>query len=633
MAKAIATVSGIALAPGISRNGRLYTREAIARAVRRAQDRIAEGRRPIAMYTDHDTRKVTDIAGGLTRIWQDEDGTARYEAAVADTKAGRDIAALADPGPDGKQAILRGLSIKGDWIGRTRRVRADDGRMLDTADDLEIARLDWTTEPGVDNAGVERFVLTGSCTGEDAGPYGITEAAPDAVLTITEDVQEARVTAITEGTAPGLPAGPPAGLREALSAMYGAVEAVEETGTPALSRRDSGLKGGGRVWADPGYQADKKQRYDLSTKANAKAAWSYVSQKDNAAKYTPAQLKRVKGRIRAALGRFGVTVAAESWESRGWTVEPAFEVTEEVAEYIGDPDTCGSYSLSATNGPTTVTVCSYGLAPADIAVILQRACDAAAAALGTLDPDMDGDIDVEGADSGDADGDADELAARIAAAIRGESAEELGALIAEAQENRTATATGAVPTEDPVSAPDAAPQGTEAPVSETTTQEAAGTAAAATFTQADIDAAVERDRAARKARKAAAKAAAAAESAAATGTVTESADDRIARIVEERLAAARAAGTVQETEQQRIDRLVEERLTAERQALAAAGQGPGRKGLVAEHAGAKGGSGEVPPDFPMKDGRMVPMEQWTEAQRKAVGGALQDYVLGDRAVY
>jgi hypothetical protein len=43
MTEAIATVSGTAIRPGISRNNRLYTVEAIGRMVERAQQRLDAG--------------------------------------------------------------------------------------------------------------------------------------------------------------------------------------------------------------------------------------------------------------------------------------------------------------------------------------------------------------------------------------------------------------------------------------------------------------------------------------------------------------------------------------------------------------------------------------------------------------
>ena len=64
------------------------------------------------------------------------------------------------------------------------------------------------------------------------------------------------------------------------------------------------------TYADPGYQSDGKKRYPIDTKDHAMAAWSYINQQSNAGKYTAEQVKAIKGRIRAALKRFGVQVAA-----------------------------------------------------------------------------------------------------------------------------------------------------------------------------------------------------------------------------------------------------------------------------------------------------------------------------------
>jgi HK97 family phage prohead protease len=79
---------------------------------------------------------------------------------------------------------------------------------------------------------------------------------------------------------------------------------------PGVSlRADDPRKPYGDVtYADPGYQKDHKKRYPVDTKDHALAAWSYINQQGNAAKYGAQQLKAVKGRIRAALKRFGVSV-------------------------------------------------------------------------------------------------------------------------------------------------------------------------------------------------------------------------------------------------------------------------------------------------------------------------------------
>lgn len=63
--------------------------------------------------------------------------------------------------------------------------------------------------------------------------------------------------------------------------------------------------------ADPGYQNDGKARYPLDTEAHCRAAWSYIHQADNAALYTPKQLRTIEDRIVAAGKEYGIDFADE----------------------------------------------------------------------------------------------------------------------------------------------------------------------------------------------------------------------------------------------------------------------------------------------------------------------------------
>jgi len=62
-------------------------------------------------------------------------------------------------------------------------------------------------------------------------------------------------------------------------------------------------------YADPGYQSDGKKRYPIDSEEHCRAAWSYVNQAGNAAKYSPDQLKSIKARIMAAGKKYGITFA------------------------------------------------------------------------------------------------------------------------------------------------------------------------------------------------------------------------------------------------------------------------------------------------------------------------------------
>jgi len=417
VARRIATVSGVALVPGVSLNRRLYTREAIARMVARAQEQISgEGmyltgqQEPLTNLTHHAAEDdSTRITGRVTSMTLAEDGSARYTADIADTEHGRTIAALVDTS-DGRPAYLRNTSIRGAWVGKVRRETGPDGSPVEVADDLNLYGIDYTKSPGVPGARIDAFAWAKDTAGgatetaETDDRVLITETAPEALVTFTEETPgpgAALATGLAEGIAAADPkaaaalAGLAAAYRDLLAAEPVPVlrnGLAEASATVPMGKRDSGLSGAGHVWADPGYQADKKQRYDVSSKVLAKAAWSFINQGDNAKAYTPAQLKRVKGRIIKALKGFGVTVAAE-----GWTIAPAWQVSEAVTEWMGgNPSTAGSWCVRASNGPVTMDLSSYCMDPADLDVILRAAADAACKALAALDPDMDGDVDVPG---------------------------------------------------------------------------------------------------------------------------------------------------------------------------------------------------------------------------------------------
>lgn len=607
MAGVIATVSGVALRPGVSLNRRWYTAEMIATAVKDAQERIGSGagiditdrQYPLSQLTHHAAEDdSTQIVGRLTSMSVAEDGAARFTADLADTDAGRTIAALLDT-TDGQQPFLKGVSIRGFFKGTVREVKGPDGKQAVTADGLELAGLDYTKSPGVPGAGVDTFAWV-----KRPGQTETTER-----VAITESVQEAQVTVITEETTEAAPADvrallegilhPPSHvLEDGLCVTCwpdGDLDADADEATAPMGKRGKGLSGAGRQWADPGYQEDGKQRYDISTKDNAKAAWSYIHQADKAKPYSRDQLKRIKGRIRKALTKFGVSV---SNECRGWTFEPARQVGESVVEWMSpgeDARRSGSWGISASNGPVSIYISSYCMDPADLRVILLAAGKAAGDALAQLDPDMDGDVDVPGVGpNSDPDDDTPDEAD-------------------DDEPDVTETST------DPASDPAAATQEEVPAVSGATNTPAAGTTPAAESTPAGVDPELYKRLLEKETRKLAKKAAreafnagtgapatetapaAAAPAAAApaapaapaaeTAPVAETREAREARLaalVDQRVAeaAAKEGLAVDESDEQIVARLLEKKLVPLRQA-AAEGGGVQRKGLSAQEAADK----------------------------------------------
>ncbi len=81
--------------------------------------------------------------------------------------------------------------------------------------------------------------------------------------------------------------------------------------TSAVDTRANTKPYGKVAYADPGLQADGVARYPIDSYDHCKAAWSYISMPKNAAKYTSAQLARIKARIMAAGKRYGIEFSSQ----------------------------------------------------------------------------------------------------------------------------------------------------------------------------------------------------------------------------------------------------------------------------------------------------------------------------------
>lgn len=152
MAKTIATIKGTMLAPGISKNNRMYTTTAIGRMVTRMKERLNDPNAlPVVMRTHHDAGDNSRlIVGRITSVEQQPDGRATYEAKLYNTVAGRDIAALIDP----QAPALRTTSVYGYWVGPTSETR-NGGKRVEVGEDLAIDALDFTASPGVDQSRID----------------------------------------------------------------------------------------------------------------------------------------------------------------------------------------------------------------------------------------------------------------------------------------------------------------------------------------------------------------------------------------------------------------------------------------------------------------------------------------------
>jgi hypothetical protein len=103
-------------------------------------------------------------------------------------------------------------------------------------------------------------------------------------------------------------------------------------------------------YADPGYR-DNKKRYPIDTVEHAKAAWAYINVPKNEGEYTPEQLAVIKGKIKAALQKFGVAVSADS-SDHSLTFSSDSEVTmfplAPPAAWFADPELDAKTPLTIT---------------------------------------------------------------------------------------------------------------------------------------------------------------------------------------------------------------------------------------------------------------------------------------------
>jgi len=90
-------------------------------------------------------------------------------------------------------------------------------------------------------------------------------------------------------------------------------------------------------YADPGYQKDGKKRYPLSSEKECRAAWSYINMPKNQENYTSEQVASIKGRIKAAAKKFGITISEDSASSMDSHMSHRDSDVEDIQERPREP--------------------------------------------------------------------------------------------------------------------------------------------------------------------------------------------------------------------------------------------------------------------------------------------------------
>ena len=164
-------IRGVAIAPGVSRNGRYYSPAMIAGAVAEAQPRVRAGQ--MLMKSHHDAADTLGYVGRVTSLQVAEDGSATFEGELADTSTARDVSALIR----GSRPFISGVSIAGTWTGQPQRVKVGE-QSCETSSGLVLHSVDFTASPGIEAARIVAESAPGTrVIRESATAAAVTEDA------------------------------------------------------------------------------------------------------------------------------------------------------------------------------------------------------------------------------------------------------------------------------------------------------------------------------------------------------------------------------------------------------------------------------------------------------------------------
>ncbi len=73
-------------------------------------------------------------------------------------------------------------------------------------------------------------------------------------------------------------------------------------------RKDVNPERGEHEYGDVTFADPVNKKYPIDKPEHVRAAWSYINHRDNAAKYSAAEVKSIKARIRRAAKKHGVEI-------------------------------------------------------------------------------------------------------------------------------------------------------------------------------------------------------------------------------------------------------------------------------------------------------------------------------------
>ena len=76
-------------------------------------------------------------------------------------------------------------------------------------------------------------------------------------------------------------------------------------------RKDVDPEEGERKYGDVTFADPVNNKYPIDTEEHIRAAWSYINHKDNAAKYSKSDVRKIKDRIKRAARVKGIAISHE----------------------------------------------------------------------------------------------------------------------------------------------------------------------------------------------------------------------------------------------------------------------------------------------------------------------------------
>jgi hypothetical protein len=77
-------------------------------------------------------------------------------------------------------------------------------------------------------------------------------------------------------------------------------------------RKDVDPERGEREYGDVEFADPVNNKYPIDNEKHVRAAWSYINQEDNAAKYSAGDLKTVRQRIIDAAGKYDIEISEDA---------------------------------------------------------------------------------------------------------------------------------------------------------------------------------------------------------------------------------------------------------------------------------------------------------------------------------